>query len=108
MEKGGEGGTRLFRVSSVQPPSLQPPEPYAPRNAPIPCALIRLRILPVTTGVYPACCLQRFLGALCASVAVHPLPITRVGGGKGARAESVSGEDCGDDGEPHDVGGGVG
>ena len=26
---------------------------YAPRNASIPCGLIRLRILPVATGVYP-------------------------------------------------------
>ena len=47
-EKQGEGG--LQRPAS----SIQPPEPYAPRNAPIPCALIRLRILPVTTGVYPS------------------------------------------------------
>jgi hypothetical protein len=37
-----------FRASSVQPRAL-----YAPRGASIPCTLIRLRILPVTTGVYP-------------------------------------------------------
>src|SRR5229473_8417394 len=76
-----------------QSPDWRPlPPSYAPRNASIPCALIRLRILPFTTGVYPACCLQRFLGALCASVAVHPLPITRVGGGKGAQAEAGGGK----------------
>ena len=58
--KGGEGGTRLFRVSSVQPSSLQPPEPYAPRGASIPYGLSRLRILPVTTGVYVPSNLQKW------------------------------------------------
>src|SRR5712692_10418735 len=32
--------------------STQPPEPHAPRSATIPCDLSRLRILPVTTGVW--------------------------------------------------------
>src|SRR5713226_836587 len=54
MKEGGEGGypsfPRLQRPAS-KPPSLQPPEPYAPRGASIPCALTRLRILPVTTGL---------------------------------------------------------
>src|SRR5712692_8539703 len=54
---------------------------------------------PSPQGCTRPCCLQRFLGTLCASVAVHPLPITRVGGGKGAQAEAVGGEDGGDDGE---------
>ncbi len=39
---------RLQRPAS----SIQPPEPSAPRGASIPCGLSRLRILPVTTGVY--------------------------------------------------------
>src|SRR6266849_2280825 len=39
---------RLQRPAS----SIEPPEPYAPRGASIPCTLTRLRILPVTTGVY--------------------------------------------------------
>src|SRR5258708_17931435 len=42
MQKGG-GGRSLLR-----PPS------HAPRNVSIPCALTRLRILPVATGVYRA------------------------------------------------------
>ncbi len=64
-------------------PSLPPS--HAPRSASIPCDLSRLRILPVTTGVYPI--RFRFLGvplqtqlpaasnlrALSASVAIHPL-----------------------------------
>jgi hypothetical protein len=64
-------------------PSLPPS--HAPRSASIPCALSRLRILPVATGVYPI--RFRFLGvplqtqlpaasnlrALRASVAIHPL-----------------------------------
>src|SRR5713101_6716332 len=43
----GVGVPQHFRVSSIQPP-----EPSAPRGASIPCGLSRLRILPVTTGVY--------------------------------------------------------
>ncbi len=64
-KKPGEGGTatlpRLQRPAS----SIRPPEPYAPRGASIPCALTRLRILPVTTGlpavvgVYPLRALLR-------------------------------------------------
>ncbi len=41
------GGTSAHPRHPSIPPS------YAPRGASIPCALIRLRILPVTTGVYP-------------------------------------------------------
>src|SRR5258708_17371549 len=40
---------RLQRPAS----SIRSPEPSAPRGASIPCGLSRLRILPVTTGVYP-------------------------------------------------------
>jgi hypothetical protein len=43
---GGVGAPALPRHASL-PPS------HAPRGASIPCALTRLRILPVTTGVYP-------------------------------------------------------
>jgi hypothetical protein len=50
-EKQGGGGPRFPRLQ--RPASgIQPPEPYAPRGASIPCGLSRLRILPVTTGVY--------------------------------------------------------
>ena len=44
-KKQGRGVPQLFRFEL--PPS------YAPRGASIPCALTRLRILPVTTEVYP-------------------------------------------------------
>ena len=50
-EKQGGGGPR-FSLLQRPASSIQPPEPYAPRGASIPCGLIRLRILPVTTGVY--------------------------------------------------------
>ncbi len=40
---------RLQRPAS----SIEPPEPNAPRGASISCGLSRLRILPVTTWVYP-------------------------------------------------------
>jgi hypothetical protein len=40
------GGTSTLLPRASLPPS------HAPRGAPIPCALTRLRILPVTTGVY--------------------------------------------------------
>src|SRR5260370_42643711 len=63
---------------------------------------------PSPQGCTRPCCLQRSLGALCASVAVHPLPITRVGGGKGAQGEAAGGEDWGDEGGHHEVGGVVG
>src|SRR5260370_8361064 len=42
---GGGGTSKHPRHSSLSPP-------YAPRGAPIPCGLSRLRILPVTTRVY--------------------------------------------------------
>ncbi len=38
-------------VRNASPPSFAPPS-HAPRGASIPCALTRLRMLPVTTGVY--------------------------------------------------------
>src|SRR6266851_4079434 len=49
--RGGGAPTR----SPLQLPasSIQPPEPHAPRSAPIPCDLSRLPILPVTTGCSP-------------------------------------------------------
>src|SRR6266851_2016151 len=40
------GGTPTLPRKASLPPS------YAPRGASIPCGLTRLRILPVTTGVY--------------------------------------------------------
>jgi hypothetical protein len=59
--RGGEGTRSLPRLPSHAPrfgerqsPDWRPlPPSYAPRNASIPCALTRLRILPVTTRVYP-------------------------------------------------------
>src|SRR6266852_2894829 len=50
-EKQGGGGPRFPRLQRPAS-SIQPPEPYAPRGASIRCGLSRLRILPVTTGVY--------------------------------------------------------
>src|SRR6266851_9575101 len=49
--RGGGAPTR----APLQLPasSIQPPEPHAPRSAPIPCDLSRLPILPVTTGCSP-------------------------------------------------------
>ena len=44
----GVGGTPTLPRRASLPPS------YAPRGASIPCGLTRLRILPVTTEVYPA------------------------------------------------------
>src|SRR5258708_29160221 len=44
----GVGGTPTL------PSQDWPPSSHAPRGASIPCGLSRLRILPVTTGVYPS------------------------------------------------------
>ena len=44
----GWGSTPTLPSQDSLPPS------YAPRGASIPCGLSRLRILPVTTGVYPS------------------------------------------------------
>ncbi len=52
MKNLGGGGPRFPRLQRPAS-SIQSPEPYAPRGASIPCGLSRLRILPVTTGVYP-------------------------------------------------------
>src|SRR5260370_5314342 len=57
------GANKSFRIRSYKntvggvPPTLPRhpslPPSYAPRGASIPCCLSRLRILAVTTGVYP-------------------------------------------------------
>src|SRR5713226_4413461 len=49
----GGGGTPTLPRRAALPPS------YAPRDASIRCSLSRLRILPVTTGVYPPSALTR-------------------------------------------------
>ncbi len=50
-KKPGEGGVPTLPRVQRPASSIRPPEPYAPRGASIPCALTRLRILPVTTGL---------------------------------------------------------
>src|SRR6266851_5270311 len=72
--------------------TLLPPSP-APRGASIPCALTRLRILPVTTGVYT--CPSNSSRPLCVSVPARrpaggPLPAPRLGrGGKSLLSSSL-------------------
>jgi len=50
-KKQGEGGVPTLPRIQRPASSIQPPELYAPCGASIPCALTRLRILPVTTGL---------------------------------------------------------
>ncbi len=54
-----DGGTATLPRRASLPPS------YAPRGASIPCALTRLRILPVTTGGVPFTPLLFLLSLLC-------------------------------------------
>jgi len=52
-KKTGGGGTPTFSRERQSPDWHSLPPSYAPRSSSIPCGLNRLRILPVTAGVYP-------------------------------------------------------
>src|SRR5712692_1280566 len=52
-KKQGEGGTPTFARERQSLDWHSLPPSYARRSSSIPCGLNRLRILPVTTGVYP-------------------------------------------------------
>src|SRR6266851_2962976 len=74
--KTGGGYPTLPRRASL-PPS------YAPHGASIPCGLTRLRILPVTTGVYyesvwQLCCLGEFL--VISMIHLHSSEVVARGG----------------------------